>query len=368
MIKSVLLLIFISTCTTLYSNDGLLLDSITKEDSIVSDTTKRRSITAFPIAFFLPETSLGFGALGIVTFNIGKEKSWRPSQVGLSGAYTLKKQVLFFMPYELYYKQKWKSLGELGYFRYFFNYYGIGNQSKKENLEIYDANFPRFINNTSYRYTESNFIGIKTRFDGHQIQTPGTLLSSDNPIGVNGGNVFSLGLTHAIDTRNNIFYPKEGVFVNFESEFSTNKILSDFDFSLFQLSASTYKELKENHILALNLTTGTLVGGAPYFMYYYLSSPKVARGFADRRFIDKNILVGQAEYRFKIRNRIRAAVFGAVGNVANTYEDLFIVKPKASGGVGLRFQLNKKILNHVRVDVAGTQEGVQFYITFGEAF
>lgn len=368
MIKLTLLLFFIFISFFLFGNEVIEIHSDEIKDSIPSDTLSERTITAFPILFYLPETSLSFGALGITTFNIGKEKSWRPSQFSLSFAYTLKKQLLLFTPYELYYKQKWKMDGELGYYRYFYNYYGIGNDSKKENLEFFDANFPRVINNLSYRYSASNLIGVRTRFDGFKINNPAGLLTKDAPVGLNGGDIFTIGLIYSIDTRNNIFYPKEGVFFNFVSEFSSSKVISDFDFSLFQFSFSKYKELKENHILALNLTTGSILGDAPFFMNYYLASSKLARGFADRRFIDRNIFVGQAEYRFPIRNRIRAAVFGAVGNVANTYDKIFTSKPKVSGGAGLRFQLNKKILNHIRLDVAGNNEGVQFYITFGEAF
>lgn len=48
------------------------------------------------------------------------------------------------MPFELYRKYNtWKIKGELTYFRYQFNAYGIGFDTKAENKEIYKANAPR---------------------------------------------------------------------------------------------------------------------------------------------------------------------------------------------------------------------------------
>jgi len=367
MMKSLLLVVFSFSFigTTLAQNAD---STIIVSDSTSADTSIVRSITAFPILFYLPETSLSFGALGIATFNIGKEKSWRPSQVDLAFAYTLKKQVLIFSAYELYYQQKWKMQGEVGYYKYFYNYYGVGPNSKEENLETFDANFPRVINTLSYRISPTNLIGFRTHLDAFKIRNQDSLLLAESPTGVNGGTFFSTGLTYSLDTRDNIFYPREGFYVNFISEFSSKQFLSDFDASLFQLGASYYFEFAKNHILASNITTGTVLGDAPFFIYNYLSSSKLGRGHANRRFIDRSIAILETEYRFPIYKRLRGSAFGAIGNVSGEYSQLFASRMKLSGGVGLRFQLNKKIMNHIRLDVAASREGVQFYVTFGEAF
>ncbi len=339
-----------------------------ERDSTSTDSLHPTSVSGFPVLFYLPETSLAFGALGTTSFNIGKERSFRPSQVLLSFAYTLKKQVLIFAPYELYYKQKWKMEGELGYYKYFYNYYGVGSDSKKENLETFNADFPRVINTLSYRFIPSSFIGIRVHFDRFSVKNRDSLLLSDAPTGVNGGALVSAGLTYSLDTRNDIFYPTKGIYINFISELSSTGALSDFNYSLFQVSASHYFEFVDKHILASNITTGTIAGDAPFFSYFYMSSSKLARGHADRRFIDRNIAVMQAEYRFPIYKRLRGVAFGAFGNVGNTYGEIFSNNMKLSGGAGLRFQLNKKIMNHLRVDLAGSREGLQFYLTVGESF
>lgn len=338
------------------------------KDSAMYRPSDDFSVSAFPLVFYLPETSLAFGGAGITVFNIGKEKTWRKSQVQLGVAYSLKKQILIFAPYELYFKQKWKLNGELGYYKYFYNYYGIGINSNEENLEFYDANFPRFLGTLSYRIKKTFLIGLQYRFDYFDIPKKDSLLMKDNPIGIDGGVVSSIGTTATFDNRDDIFYPRKGILATFTAESSGAFTGSPFRYSLIQFDFTYYLTLKKKHTIATNIYTGTTVGESPFFSYYYLSSGKKARGYNDRRFIDKNIGLAQFEYRFPIYKRFRGAAFSSIGTVAGAYGDIFTNAYKFSYGAGLRYQLSKKQMSHLRFDVANGNEGVQFYITIGEAF
>ncbi|MGB1103173.1 MAG: hypothetical protein ACPG21_06050 [Crocinitomicaceae bacterium] len=130
-------------------------------------------------------------------------------------AYTLKRQVLNFVPYELYFKQNWKLNGEIGYYRYFFNYYGIGRDARAEDLETYDANFPRLLSTLSYRIRDPFLLGIQYRFDLFDIPRTDSLLTANQPVGVDGDMVSSIGISASYDTRDDIFYPRSGVFGTF---------------------------------------------------------------------------------------------------------------------------------------------------------
>ncbi len=326
------------------------------------------SLSAFPLVFYLPETSLAFGGAGIMVFNIGEEKTWRKSQIQVGLAYSLRNQILIFTPYEFYFKDKWKLNGELGYYRYFYNYFGLGINAQKENLETYDANYPRLLSTLSYRITDNFLLGVQYRFDYFQIPRTDSLLAQQNPVGVNGGVVSTVGIAATYDSRDDIFYPRKGLFATLTAENSGNYTFSPFDYSLIQLDVSHYFTIGKQHTIASNLYTGTTVGESPFFSYYYLSSGKRGRGYNDRRFIDKNIGLLQMEYRFPIYKRFRGAAFTSLGTVGAEYIDLFYNPLKFSYGAGLRFQLSKKQMSHIRLDVARGNEGFQFYITIGEAF
>lgn len=326
------------------------------------------SIAGFPIAFFLPETSLGFGLTGLMVFNAGKEKAWRKSQINIGAAYTLKNQFLLFVPYEFYFKQKWKLNGEVGAYKYFFNYFGIGRDSEKKDEELYDVTFPRLLSTLSYRLKPNFLVGFQYRFDAFNITGIDSLLMVNKPVGADGGIVSSYGLSLSYDSRDDIFYPRKGVFTTFTAETSGDHSFATYKYALSQLEASYYQTIFKNHVLVGNITSINTAGSPPFFVYPYVSSTKRARGFADRRFIDRNVFVTQAEYRFPIYKRLRGDVFGAVSSIGSTFNQVFLSKALFSYGAGLRFQLSKKQMSHVRLDVAHTNEGFQFYFTIGEAF
>lgn len=338
------------------------------QDSSGYDSKSDFSLSAFPIVFFLPETGLAFGGAGISVFNIGKNKAWRNSSVQLGLAYTLKRQFLLFIPYELYFGDDWRLQGELGYYRYFYNYYGIGIDSKIEDLEFYDADFPRIIASLTRRIDEVYFVGLQYRLDNFAISDQSELLTSQNPVGFGGGTVSTIGLTASYDTRDDIFYPSKGWNILFLNENSAAACGSSFNFSTFSVDASLFFSVAKNHILAFNYYTGLTLGESPYFSYFFMSSGKKGRGFNDRRFIDRNINIGQLEYRYPIYKRFSGVAFMSIGTVGGTYADAFTNSGKFAYGAGLRFQLSKKQKSNIRVDVANSQEGMQFYLTIGEAF
>ncbi len=339
-----------------------------KNDSLFYKPKDDFSVSAFPILFFLPETGFAFGGLGITIFNTGKTKAWRKSQVQLGIAYTLKKQFLLFAPYELYFKQKWKLIGELGYYRYFYNFYGIGINSLENDLELYDANFPRLISSLLYRFKPELLAGFQYGFDLFDIPNTGTLLTNQNPIGIDGGFISTLGVVASFDSRDDIFYPRKGALINLNTEHASQYFGSGYTYSTAFLDATYYQTIFSTHVIAGNAFLGTSQGDFPFFNYYYLSSGKRGRGFNDRRFIDRNIALLQLEYRFQIYKRFRASVFASSGTLSPSISSLLTQQQKLSYGAGLRFQLSKKQLNHLRLDMAHSQEGFQFYLTIGEAF
>ncbi|MEN0004414.1 MAG: hypothetical protein AAF798_09730 [Bacteroidota bacterium] len=125
MIRYILLL-----CTTCYITHTTLH---AQQDSIPD---KRINFFAVPLVFLTPETSWGFGAASVLSFKLPSQAAeHRPSQLQLGGAYTLNDQILLYLPFQFFAKQdRYNIYGELGYYRYNYFYYGIGNE-----FESYDG-------------------------------------------------------------------------------------------------------------------------------------------------------------------------------------------------------------------------------------
>jgi hypothetical protein len=74
------------------------------------------------------------------------------------------------------------------------------------------------------------------------------------------------------------------------------------------------------------------------------------------------------EYRFPIISRFGGVVFGSTGTVAPNLEDAFTSPYKNSGGIGLRYIINKRDGVRIRADYGISNEGGVFTFTIKEAF
>ena len=85
---------------------------------------------------------------------------------------------------------------------YFYNHYGIGNESSLEDQEIYDVQYPRMHTSFLHRYGDF-YIGIKTRYDNYKITEvkEGGLLQNDAWVQQGGGQIFSYGPLLQYDTK-----------------------------------------------------------------------------------------------------------------------------------------------------------------------
>lgn len=340
---------------------------------IYGDTTKIKSqFLAYPIAFYLPETRWGFGGAGFYNFRFKNEKpTSNPSQVQFTFSLTQNRQVIMTIPFELYKSDNlWKFKGEISYYRYVYNFYGTGLSSRFEDKESFKANYPRFRIDVLRRFNNV-FAGVRFRLDNMQIvgKKENGLLEGGDYTGKNGGLISGIGLVAQLDTRDFIFNPTKGVFMETEVFVNDEFTQSNFSYQRFSLDFAKYLRIKQDHTLAFHVNTAVILGNPIFYDLLYFGSPKLLRGFQDRRFLDKNILVMQGEYRFPIYKWIQGVSFLSGGTVSSVYSDIFKNDYKMSFGAGLRFVLNKKDRVRLRLDYGRTiNEGGALYITINDAF
>ncbi|HMQ47022.1 MAG TPA: BamA/TamA family outer membrane protein [Saprospiraceae bacterium] len=345
----------------------LLSHGSSAQDSIPD---KSYSLAAYPVVFYLPETRLGFGGAGIWAFYFPDDDS-RPSQIQTGIAYTLNKQVLLYLPYQVFWDDnRWIAKGELGYYRYFYNYYGIGNQEATDYVEQYEVNYPRFRFNLLYQVLPQFYTGFRYWWDNYQIgsREVGGQLISGTITGGSGGVVSGLGLISIWDTRDHIFYSRKGIVLEATAFWNSKALGSDFNFSRFTIDASSFLSLNTNHILAFNLFAGSIAGEAPFNELMLLGGSKKARGFYEGRFRDKHLALLQIEYRTKLKGRFGAVLFTSVGNVTPDLGHWAWKYNRYNAGAGLRYSLDKKEHINLRLDIGFGQQAIGYYFTIGEAF
>ena len=342
-----------------------------------SDTTKpfirKSSFIALPLAFYTPETRFGGGAATLYAFRFRNQSdSSRPSQIQLGGAYTAEKQLLSYLPFQLFLKDaKYNIYGELGYYRYFFYFFGIGNDASDAS-ETFNVNFPRARISALKLVAPNLYIGGRYWFDNYQIAKleEGGLLGNGDITGSEGGLVSSLGAVATYDSRDNIFFAKEGILAELSVMNNSTALGSDFDFTRISLDASTYFTNKFDHTFAVNAYTSFIFGDAPFNELAMLGGTKKLRGFYEGRYRDKKLWMVQGEYRMpELYWRLGLVVFGGVGSVAEEFSDFKDNEVHYTFGSGLRVLLSEKERINIRIDVGiDEQFNILPYITVSEAF
>ena len=355
------------------------------------DSTKAKqfSLLPLPLLYFTPETRFGYGGAATATFRFrsdtnrqGSPFGVRPSQVTVGAAYTQNRQLLVYLPFQIYYKSNlYFANGELGYYRY--NYYYFGQGQREVPAELYGVNFPRVRVNVFRRITKADpqkpgrglYAGLRYQYEKYAITSvvANGELTTGNVPGGSGSLLSGIGTGLFYDSRNNVFYPSRGVMADLTYLIHGRAVGSQVRFDRYVADISTYHSLGDRATLALNYVLSITGGGdAPFNALSLLGGTKRGRGFYEGRYRDENIALLQAELRLRVWGRLGAVAFGSVGTLGNRRDFLRLDDPKAAYGAGLRFRVNRDLVN-VRLDYG---RGIPYaslgssgvYLTIGEAF
>ena len=339
-----------------------------------SDSTKNSNhlkVIGLPIVFYSPDTKFGGGAGGLLTFNFKSDSiGARRSSVTVGAVYTQLNQLLLYFPFQLFPKNQayWVS-GEVGYFRYVFNFFGTGNKVDPAYIEKYSATFPRVRFNFSKKIKPNLFVGFRYAFDDFTFTKTesGKILAQKELTGSTGGRVSGVGIQTNYDSRDGLFFPTKGwvaeAYVYTEGSYSG----SDFSYQKLSVDASRYISFGKN-VLALNGVAVLTSGDVPFHQMPVIGGTKRMRGYFEGKYRDNNLLIVQSEYRFPIYKRFGGVAFGGLGQVSDKVENVMSSPIRYNFGAGLRFTLDKIQHINIRADYGIGYKSSGFYLTIGEAF
>ncbi len=340
-----------------------------------SDTTKFLADTKFivlPVAFKLPETGFGGGIVGTTTFSFAKDSIRnKPSQISFGATYTQKKKILFFIPFSIFYdNNRYYFNGDNGWYKYNYNYYGIGEERVPE--ETFDVTFPRIRLLAAKIIAPQTYLGLRYHYESFRVTDTreGGELATGRIAGSNFSRTSSLGPSILRDSRDQVFYPRRGMFGELYI-LPTSKIFgADRNFTRVYLDVANYFSLSKKVVLATNYTASTIFGNkVPFSQLSFLGGPKKMRGIYEGFFRDKNALLGQAELRWEVWKFIGLMGFGSLGFLGNENDGIRFNKPKYTYGAGLRITAQKKNHLNIRVDYGfSPYDKGNLYLTIGEAF
>lgn len=344
---------------------------------------KAFSLLPLPLVYYTPETRLAYGVAATATFRFRRDLirlradtslRSRPSQVTLGAAYTQNKQLLFYVPFQLFYdRDTYYVNGEVGYYRYSYYFFGVGQREVPR--ELYAVNFPRIRVNAFRRIAPvltvgKLYAGVRYQYEDYRVTSvePDGLLATGEVPGGLGSRLSGAGLGLFYDSRDQLFFPTKGVVADV-AYLNQNRLLgSTVRFDRYTADVSSYHALSRRVVLAMNYFASFTAGTAPFNAMSLLGGTKRMRGYYEGRFRDQNAALLQSELRFAIYKRFGGVVFGSAGILGDAQTLLRPDDPKFAYGAGLRFTLNRRDHLNIRLDYGFGQQSSGFYLTIGEAF
>jgi hypothetical protein len=361
MIKTLLLLIIITV--ELFPQDA-------DKDSV---NVSSISWFAYPFAFYSPETSLAFGAGGIISFKLSDKFSSKPSSITASGYYSINNQYDITIQPEVYFDQdKYKVWSKFNYGRIFDFFYGVGNRSPEiENDKYLQENLLIQLKIQPKLFDERFNLGINYEFRRMNVadQRGNPFLESGSFTGSNSGTTSGFGIAVSWDSRDNIFYPYTGGYYEFSSSNFVEFTGSDFNYSKFVFDFRRFFALPIKHIIALQTYFMIETGSPPFYDLALLGGDRLMRGYLLGRYRDKAYYVIQSEYRIpNLVWKFGLVFFGGFGDVAPKLSKMEIATLKPTYGFGIRFRFDEVQKLDLRVDLGFGSGTSGVYFSVNQAF
>jgi hypothetical protein len=184
----------------------------------------------------------------------------------------------------------------------------------------------------------------------------------------------SLGPRFQWDTRDSVFYPKQGFLAEVASDFFSTGLGSKWSYQYYKASFNKYNALSEHQVLAFRAMACAAAGDqVPIYDLCLFGTMNDLRGYTGGRYQDRRMFATQAEYRLMFPakgffGRFGVVAFAGVGAVGDKFTNIGFGDLLPAGGAGLRFRLLKKYPVNFRVDYGQGNDGHTLSIGVLEAF
>ncbi len=350
---------------------------------VVINAVASAQVAVLPVVGSAPETGLQYGVT-VLHVRRSADVDTRPTTIQLYAIATAKQQRQLFLERDWWAPSNARRFyARLEWIDFPQSYHGIGWTEAQAQAQAYEE-FYRAGGASLHailmqRVRGPLFASTSLRWIDRTIKDrePLGALAAGDVVGSAGGRVVLpfVGLTW--DTRDDIFAPTRGRFVEANTGASRTGLGSDFNFSRTTFDARAYRRLG-TATLALQLYAERHTGSVPFDQLSLVGGNSVLRGYVRGRFRDKALMATQAELRLPATRRLTLAVFGGWGQTGPDFGDAvsaFLLSgpegsdPYITAGGGVRWRLFRDARTSVRVDVAAGSYGARgLYIALNEAF
>jgi hypothetical protein len=343
------------------------------------DTSRHSSFVVLPVLSSAPETGVEAGGAGLYSFYTDTvHRETRVSNIFAYATLTTKGQnrlnlsTAYWSP-----KNKYHYTAAIGRIDFPMNFYGVGNNTAKVNEDYIQQKRYR-LNLSALKNLGNNLyfglVGGAYKYDFSSDNPTGTFKTSSQVQDPSGGSFVYIGPSFSFDNRNNNTYTTSGLLINayynlMQGVFSNNS----YKGGLFNIEYAQFFSLSKKLVLGLDVQEQSLTGArSPFYLLPLLGNDEIMRGYYEGRYRDRNLLVGQAELRYRVSERFGVVGFIGAGEVFNSSFALSELKPNLGGGLRYFFDIEKGLSLRVDYGIGQKPVGEQrlsgLYVALGQAF
>jgi outer membrane protein assembly factor BamA len=344
---------------------------VTREVQRLKDE-RSHGLVALPILFTAPESGVGIGAFGLYYWHMGDADHVRPSQVRSAAIITTKGQLSLDFGPTLWLEENRFQLNPFAAYLYFpQRYFGQGNTVDTSKTENYTERKYTAAMSMLTRIVPNTYLGLRYFLESHEIsdREPGRVLAGTTVRGNDGGRISSIGPRFLYDSRDNVYAPSEGLYLDVAYHFVSPALGSDFEYHRLFTDARTYFAFSGGEVLSFQLNSSFMTGDVPFFAMSSIGGSFYLRGVYQNRFIELNSVQGQVDFRYPIFGRFWGSFFFGAGEVMRRIDSFAFSDLHPAGGAGLRYRIVPTEKIGIRLDFAYAAEGgTAYYLDIGEAF
>ena len=335
------------------------------------DSVGRRRIQLLPAVGSAPETGLQFGVSTLAVWEPAVIQSTRPSSVIVSALRTAKAQTRVRLDGEHWSPGNARRLSGLLLWQQFpLPYFGIGDRAPEEAEEKYTPRGIEAALSVLQRVRGPVYASLGVRHLEQRI-TPDSAgaLRLGTITGSRGGTTTEIIGGVQLDTRDNLFAPTGGHWLQATYARSDDAVWSDFTYNTVRLDARTYQRVGRSQVVAIELQMTGVRGDPPFDAMALIGNGDIMRGYKKGRYRDRWVMATQAEYRSAIWRRVGAVAFGGAGFAAPSFGALGDSRFLPTYGAGLRLRLDARQRTGVRADYGRGLDGTAgLHMGFNQAF
>lgn len=167
-----------------------------------------------------------------------------------------------------------------------------------------------------------------------------------------------------LDTRDNLFTPTRGWYLDLAAPIFRRSLGSDRDFERAAITAMHFRPLAKPLFFGVRATARTSSDGTPFFLRPFV----LLRGVAALGYQGEQAAELEAELRWQFHRRISLVGFAGAGAARSELAGDWQERSVATGGVGGRYLLARQHGLHMGLDLAFGPDEPVIYLVFGSAW